>query len=180
MTNRTNLASCAENWTTFGFAARMGWSAACSCATRATVSPNTTGNFRSRIPTGFQPSAQGCEERVTLGKQGRNSPTPTGLRRIRLVGCNPVGVGIFSGRAPRVARSSQPWAGGRNPFGIELSSWGPVRCIAKPSFLMVSKSPVRCAYAGGPAASQCPQTAGPESPEFPPRRDRGSSRPPSR
>ena len=36
-----------------------------------------------------------------------------GLRR------NPVGVVDLSVHLPRVARSSQPWAGGRNPFGIE-------------------------------------------------------------
>src|SRR5438034_7781687 len=35
-------------------------------------------------------------------------------------GHNPVGVAIFSSRYPRVSRSSQPWAGGPNPFGI---SW---------------------------------------------------------
>src|SRR5436309_5710676 len=49
--------------------------------------------------------------------------TPTGLRLIclRLRVChrhNPVGVAIRSNGFPRVARSSQPWAGGRNPFGI--------------------------------------------------------------
>jgi hypothetical protein len=30
----------------------------------------------------------------------------------------PMGLKIFFGRLPRVARASQPWAGGRNPFGI--------------------------------------------------------------
>src|SRR5882762_832799 len=31
---------------------------------------------------------------------------------------NPVGVETDATRKPRVARSSQPWAGGHNPFGI--------------------------------------------------------------
>ena len=30
----------------------------------------------------------------------------------------PMGLVTFCGRGPRVARSSQPWAGGHNPFGI--------------------------------------------------------------
>src|SRR6266487_3885315 len=34
------------------------------------------------------------------------------------LGRNPVRVGERSGPEPRVARSSQPWAGGRNPVGI--------------------------------------------------------------
>jgi len=32
---------------------------------------------------------------------------------------NPFRVGLISICLPRVARSSQPWAGGRNPVGIE-------------------------------------------------------------
>jgi len=32
--------------------------------------------------------------------------------------CNPLGVGLFWGREPRVAPASQPWAEGCNPFGI--------------------------------------------------------------
>ena len=35
-------------------------------------------------------------------------------------GRNPVGVELFSAHLPRVARSSQPWALMRNPFGIPL------------------------------------------------------------
>ena len=35
-----------------------------------------------------------------------------------LFGRNPVGVVVLSDHLPRVARSSQPWALGRNPFGI--------------------------------------------------------------
>jgi hypothetical protein len=32
-----------------------------------------------RIPTGFRPKAQGCEERVTLGQLSNIITTPTGL-----------------------------------------------------------------------------------------------------
>ena len=40
------------------------------------------------------------------------------VRRAWDVGRNPVGVVIFFGHFPRVARASQPWALGRNPVGI--------------------------------------------------------------
>ena len=36
-----------------------------------------------RIPTGFRPKAQGCEQRATLGKGTRARSTPTGLPRLR-------------------------------------------------------------------------------------------------
>ena len=36
---------------------------------------------------------------------------------------NPLGVGFPSFLIPRVARASQPWAGGRNPVGIGRSSY---------------------------------------------------------
>ena len=71
------------------------------------------------IPTGLWRKAQGCEERATLGQPakmvfngvvssggGRWATTPLGLFR---VACG----------VPKVARSSQPWAGGHNPFGID-------------------------------------------------------------
>jgi hypothetical protein len=32
-----------------------------------------------RIPTGFRPKAQGCEERATLGQPSNIITTPTGL-----------------------------------------------------------------------------------------------------
>ena len=46
-------------------------------------------------------------------------PTPTGLWLDARAGRNPVGVGVIFCGFPRVARASQPWAGGRNPFGID-------------------------------------------------------------
>src|ERR1043166_2781845 len=45
--------------------------------------PNT--KSRTRIPTGFRPRAQGCEERATLGMRRRSVPTPKGLRRALLL-----------------------------------------------------------------------------------------------
>ena len=59
---------------------------------------------------------------------GRANPNGTGRGRPRHVGQatnrgghNPVGFEGLWGRLPRVARSSQPWAGGHNPFGIEIT-----------------------------------------------------------
>ena len=48
------------------------------------------------------------------------------------LGHNPVGVGSPRRDAPRVARSSQPWALLRNPFGIRTV---PTRCTQGSSFL---------------------------------------------
>src|SRR6266478_668770 len=77
-----------------------------------------------RIPKGFRNKAQGCEGRATLGKGGGCFTTPTGLRgcglvaRAIAVSRNPFRVVIDRTHDPRVARSSQPWALLRNPFGI--------------------------------------------------------------
>ena len=71
------------------------------------------------IPTGFCHKAQGCEERATLGEDVDTRTTLNGLWPDRSkIGATPLGLVMFE-RIPRVARSSQPWAGGRNPFGIE-------------------------------------------------------------
>ena len=35
--------------------------------------------YHRKIPTGFRPPAQGCEERATLGQMSNQSTTPTGL-----------------------------------------------------------------------------------------------------
>jgi hypothetical protein len=52
-----------------------------------------------RIPTGFRPKAQGCEQRATLGESARQRPTPTGLwLRAGNGGRNPVGVGAVVGQ----------------------------------------------------------------------------------
>src|SRR5436190_19022995 len=86
-----------------------------------------------RIPKGFCNKAQGCEGRATLGKRRRCFTTPTGLRP----GCaavaggrNPFRVGIDRTHDPRVARSSQPWALLRNPFGIRQKNWRMMRSPA--------------------------------------------------
>ena len=44
--------------------------------------------------------------------------TPTGLRPLATAGPQPRWGCGFVDRFPRVARASQPWAGGRNPVGI--------------------------------------------------------------
>ena len=49
----------------------------------------------SRIPTGFNHSAQGCEARATLGQRPEMPPTLKGLQRVHPAphrGCNPAGV----------------------------------------------------------------------------------------
>src|SRR6266567_495397 len=68
--------------------------------------------FLERIPKGFRHKAQGCEERATLGKDGRCFTTPTGLWpgcAAVAVGRNPFRVVIDPTHDPRVARSSQPF-----------------------------------------------------------------------
>jgi hypothetical protein len=68
----------------------------------------------------IQRTYKGCEPRATLGKWVRPPSTPTGLRPgTKRGGHNPVGVGAAWRSSPRVARGSQPWALGRNPFGIQ-------------------------------------------------------------
>src|SRR5258707_12003852 len=106
--------------------------------------PNDKGGMKndgnvSRIPKGFCNKAQGCERRATLGNVRRRS-LPTSKRLRRLIVClipdagivswlcwhelhNSFGVEARTQRLPRVARYSQPWAGGQNPFGI-LSDFG--------------------------------------------------------
>src|SRR5216683_5515088 len=87
--------------------------------------PRTRQRFVERIPKGFRSKAQGCEGRATLGKGGRCFTTPTGLwpRCATIaVGRNPFRVVIDPTPDPRVARSSQPWALLRNPFGIRRAA----------------------------------------------------------
>src|SRR6266704_2547719 len=91
--------------------------------------PNTQSSSYAfwRIPKGFRNKAQGCEGRATLGKGARCFTTPTGLwPRCAAVAVihNPFRVVIDRTHDPRVARSSQPWALLRNPFGILSKFWG--------------------------------------------------------
>jgi len=79
-------------------------------------------HYARSTPTALCPPAQGCEVRATLGSRVVDLIQPqrgcgTGARRSE--GRNPVGV-VFDWRTlPKVApRTTQPWAGGRNPVGI--------------------------------------------------------------
>ena len=79
---------------------------------------------RNSIPTGLHHSAQGCRVReATLGQPPETNFNPNGVvsafRRDLpqpFEGWERLG----NQHQPRVARSSQPWAPGRNPFGIRL------------------------------------------------------------
>src|SRR5437764_220409 len=80
---------------------------------------------RCGIPKGFWLEAQGCEERATLGKCPTFSPTLKGLWHRSVIrerrsnrDTTLSGLNVLRRATPRVARSSQPWAGGHNPFGI--------------------------------------------------------------
>jgi len=80
---------------------------------------NPASSFReSQRDSVTQPS--GCRVgEATLGSPSHSLPTPTGLRHGRVMDCaTPLGLKRFSVSFPRVARGSQPWAGGRNLVGI--------------------------------------------------------------
>jgi hypothetical protein len=84
------------------------------------------------IPTGLGPPAQGCAHRATLGGRSPRETTPTGLCRAGPgSGHNPVGVGTHFPGLPRVARRAQPWAGGRNPVGIQARARGNLRVMER-------------------------------------------------
>src|SRR6266516_2097435 len=66
-----------------------------------------------------------CTNHQTEKNIMRISPAPKGLS-LPPPGpqaATPLGLRDCSRPVPRVARSSQPWAGGRNPFGIGNSDW---------------------------------------------------------
>ena len=86
-----------------------------------------TAALGSSIPTGLCHPAQGCEARATLGHPSNSLSYPNGVASLfcrnvlqPLQGCE------SSGSKPRIARASQPWAKGWNPFGIHRSA----ACIA--------------------------------------------------
>ena len=57
--------------------------------------------------------------KATLGSPSQSLPTPTGLQHLVVMAdATPLGLKRNSRSAPRVARASQPWAGGRNLVGI--------------------------------------------------------------
>jgi hypothetical protein len=66
------------------------------------------------IPTGLHLSAQGCEERATLGENHGKNPTLKGLSLIhKVLLFNPFRVVTLAGDYPGLAlkESGQPWAG---------------------------------------------------------------------
>jgi hypothetical protein len=70
-----------------------------------------------KIPTGFDPPAQGCSNpghRVAVMPQPQWGCAIIGTPQ----GHNPAGVDNHQSHGPRVARSSLPWALLHNPFGI--------------------------------------------------------------
>jgi hypothetical protein len=74
------------------------------------------------IPTGLRPSAQGCEARATLGDVPKHFPQPQrGCGTTARDAHNLVEVEKSLRRFPKVARPSQPWAGGHSPFGADES-----------------------------------------------------------
>jgi hypothetical protein len=74
-------------------------------------------------PKGIPPQSPGLRAASYPGLTVRDSvPTPTGLwpPHAQSKATTPLGLAIGSTAFPRVARGSQPWAGGHNPFGIEV------------------------------------------------------------
>jgi hypothetical protein len=89
------------------------------------------------IPTGLRPKAQGCEARATLGEVPKHFPQPhCGCGTTARDGHNLVEVGTSLRRFPKVARPSQPWAGGHSPFGADGSrTLGTLRDVLLPNLL---------------------------------------------
>ncbi len=77
--------------------------------------------FAALIPTGLWPKAQGCEERATLGQPSVMVFNPNGVASSGggRWATTPLGLFRVAADVPKVARASQPWAGGHNPFGID-------------------------------------------------------------
>ena len=74
-----------------------------------------------RTPTAFHPSAQGCARRATLGSAAKNATNPERVSASsgsRTVDSTPTGLALILDPEPRVARPSQPWAGGWNAVGV--------------------------------------------------------------
>src|SRR5436309_575284 len=81
------------------------------------------GAGRASIPTGLRPSAQGWSGATTLGRRFKKIFNPNGVVAALLrLWTQPLQGCIGLSRLPRVARSSQPWADRRNPFGIGRSN----------------------------------------------------------
>jgi hypothetical protein len=77
-------------------------------------------NQRFSNPKGIVSASPGLRGTSYPGWRPAAFPTPTGLRLVFTVLPQPRWGCLRLPRCPRVARSSQPWASGRNPFGIRL------------------------------------------------------------
>jgi hypothetical protein len=83
-------------------------------------------------PNGIPTQSPGLRGTSYPGSPSANVTNPNGVAANSFppIACaarhNPVGVANFSRRFPRVASSSQPWAGGHNLFGIGASARLPV------------------------------------------------------
>ena len=74
---------------------------------------------------------------------------------------NPVGVVIFIGHFPRVARASQPWALGRNPVGI--LRWGAAERRVGEGVAALGGGGARGVAGRGDESRDCGTAAGPDS-----------------
>ena len=80
----------------------------------------TTNHQRCCNPKGIVSASPGLRGTSYPGWRPAAFPTPTGLRLVFTVWPQPRWGCLPLPRCPRVARSSQPWASGRNPFGIRF------------------------------------------------------------
>ena len=63
---------------------------------------------------------------AALGKRPETMNNPNGVVALSATGteaATPLGLKILTDAVPKVARASQPWALGRNPFGIDPQPW---------------------------------------------------------
>ena len=80
----------------------------------------TTNHQRCCNPKGIVSASPGLRGTSYPGWRPAAFPTPTGLRLVFKVWPQPRWGCLPLPRCPRVARSSQPWASGWNPFGIQF------------------------------------------------------------
>ena len=78
---------------------------------------------RFRKPKGIIATSPGLREASYPGSLPGGYPPPTGLGQVALSGAQPPWGRRMTDPFPSVARSSQPWALSRNPFGIQLRNF---------------------------------------------------------
>jgi hypothetical protein len=110
---------------------------ACCARGGCTLHASLAMGVRARIGKGFRPKAHRREERAILSARWRGGLNPERVLATHFpLRAQKGGATTLSGlspslrRFPRVARSSQPWAGGHNPFGIEDTCVGGARAGA--------------------------------------------------